>query len=70
MVKNFKVEKVIFNGNCDYSEIFLNKKAKPIGVFYINDCQNFEEVKEYAKKHNLPLVNINGKTFSNNPKYV
>lgn len=41
-----------------YSEIFLKKDAKAIGVFYTDKCQNIEEIEKYAKEHNLPLVNI------------
>lgn len=41
-----------------YSEIFLNAKAKPIGVFYTDDCLNYDEVEAYATKYGLPLVNI------------
>lgn len=41
-----------------YSEIFLNAKAKPIGVFYTDDCSNYDEVEAYATKYGLPLVNI------------
>lgn len=53
--------KRISAGNFNYSEIFLNKNAKPIGVFYTNECQNIEEVKLYAEMNNLPLVMINNK---------
>ena len=45
-----------------YSEIVMNKNAKPIGVFYTDECQNLEEVELYAKKFNLPLVKIKTKT--------
>ena len=45
-----------------YSEIVMNKNAKPIGVFYTDECQNLEEVELYAKKFNLPLVKIETKT--------
>jgi len=45
----------------NYSEIFLNKNARPIGVFYTNDCQNIEELKMYAERNNLPLVEIDVK---------
>lgn len=48
----------IKNGKFHYSEIFLNKKARPIGVFYTNECQDIEEVKLYAERNNLPLVKI------------
>ena len=41
-----------------YSEIFLKKDAKAIGVFYTDKCQNIEEIEKYTKEHNLPLVNI------------
>lgn len=44
-----------------YSEIYLNNKAKAIGVFYTDECKNIEEVREYALKYNLPLVNISRK---------
>ena len=42
----------------DYSEILLNEKARPVGAFYTDDCQNYGEIEAYAQKHNLPLVNI------------
>lgn len=45
-------------GKFHYSEIFLNKNARPIGMFYTNKCQNIEEVKLYAERNNLPLVNM------------
>ena len=40
----------------------MNKNAKPIGVFYTDECQNLEEVELYAKKFNLHLVKIETKT--------
>lgn len=52
-----KIKNDMFN----YSEIFLNKNARPIGVFYTNDCQNIEELKMYAERNNLPLVEIDVK---------
>lgn len=42
----------------NYSEIFLNNKAKAKGVFYTDDCQNIDEIMEYAKLYGLPLVHI------------
>ena len=49
----------IINNKFNYSEIYLNKNAKPIGVFYTDDCQNIEEIKLYSEKNNLPLIRIN-----------
>lgn len=39
-----------------HTELFLNSKAKPIGVFYTDDCQDITEIKAYADKYNLPLI--------------
>ena len=54
-----------------YSEIFLNKNAKVIGVFYTNDCNDIDEIKYYAEIHDLPLVHIKTKeqTKSGGIKY-
>ena len=41
-----------------YSEIYLNKNARPVGAFYTDDCTNYEEIAIYAQKYNLPLINI------------
>jgi len=41
-----------------YTEILLNYRARPIGVFYADNCQNIEEVKAYAKRHGLPLIHL------------
>jgi len=41
-----------------YSEIYLNKNAYPVGVFYTDLCMNYDLVEAYAKKYNLPLINI------------
>lgn len=54
------------DGNWSYSEFFLNHKAKIIGVFYVDGCENIEEVEAYAKKYNLPLVNISARVYSDN----
>lgn len=43
---------------CAYTELVLNKKAQALGVFYTDDCPNIEEIKEYAKKYNLPLIHL------------
>lgn len=48
----------IKNGIFTYSEIFLNKNAKAIGVFYTEECLEIEDVELYAKKNNLPLIKI------------
>ena len=42
----------------NYSEIFLNDKAKAKGVFYIDECQNVNEVASFAQKYELPLIHI------------
>lgn len=42
--------------NLFYSEIFLNKNAKPIGVFYTDEHKNLKELEEYARDLELPLV--------------
>lgn len=41
-----------------YSEIFLNDKAKVIGAFYTDECQDTTTIQAYAKKYNLPLVHL------------
>lgn len=41
-----------------YTEIFLNNKAQSCGVFYTDDCKNIQEVIEYAKKYNLPVIHL------------
>jgi hypothetical protein len=41
-----------------YSEIYLNKNARPVGVFYTDECTNYEEIAVYAEMYNLPLINI------------
>lgn len=48
----------IKNGKFLYSEIYLNKNARVVGVFYTSECQNIDEVRLYAEKNNLPLVKI------------
>ena len=60
IIKNLK-----YNNNqpltydmCLYTEIFLNNKAKVLGVFYTDDCKNKQEVMEYAKKYNLPVIHL------------
>ncbi|HIS38904.1 MAG TPA: hypothetical protein IAB45_05280 [Candidatus Onthousia faecavium] len=45
----------------DYSEIFLNKNAKVVGAFYTNDCDDIDEIKNYAEIHDLPLAHIQAK---------
>ena len=55
--ENDCIEK-INNNDFHYSEIFLNEKARPIGVFYTSDCENIEEVELYAQRYNLPLIKI------------
>lgn len=57
--------KILNGASWSYSEFFLNKKAKPIGVFYTDSCENIEEVEAYAKKYNLPLVNVYARTNRN-----
>lgn len=63
--KECKERNVSYNGeilnntkSLNYSEIFLNENARPVGVFYTDECTNIEEVEAYAKKYNLPLINI------------
>lgn len=41
-----------------YSEIYLNSKAKAIGVFYTDECKNVDEITAYAQKYNLPLIHL------------
>lgn len=55
---NYNGELLNYDKSEIYSEIFLNNKAKAVGVFYTDKCKNVDEVIEYAEKYNLPLVNI------------
>lgn len=57
---NYKYNSEIlkYDKNEIYSEVFLNNKAKAVGVFYTDKCKNVDEVIKYAEKYNLPLVNI------------
>lgn len=41
-----------------YSEIFLNSKAKAIGAFYTDECQDTTAIQAYAEKYHLPLVHL------------
>ena len=54
--------KKIEDGDFHYSEIYLNNKAKALGAFYTDKCQNIEEIKAYAKMNNLPTVEMKTST--------
>ena len=54
----FNQELLNYQTHCAYTEILLNSNAQAIGVFYTDECQNVEEIKQYAKKYNLPLIHL------------
>lgn len=56
----------IKTGHYYYSEIVLNQNAKPIGVFYTDECQDIDAVNSYAESCNLPLIKIDA--FQNQMK--
>ncbi len=60
MPKDFEEECKINSQNTKflYSEIYLNDKARAIGVFYTDKCENVDDVNVYAVYNNLPLVKI------------
>lgn len=68
-------EKICIEGSADlqhwtYSEFFLNKNAKVIGVFYTDGCENIDEVEAYARKIGLPLVYVEAKHREHNNNVI
>lgn len=56
--QKYNGEVLNYSKSACYSEIFLNSKAKAIGVFYTDECQDTTAIEAYAEKYHLPLIHL------------